>query len=254
MVYIIHYGNRWASGDVEDFAGVRDYLFCVGIHISGDSCGGARSSTTDSGGDSVFCGGRSPLCLDDRARGALTERARMEVGMFTGDSDFRYGLWTAVLGGAACAFGNCRGHAGDDSGVHGAVGNYFSADADVDCPFGAGAFDRGRRSGGADEPVVEPRRSADRQDGRGGAYLCVDQLVGSVGAYAQADVAGFQGDELGSADAGRRSVPGSHRGGARRDSYFSSLERVTRDVVRAAVPDCRGVYCWFYCVCMADSS
>ena len=47
-------------GDVEDVAGVRDYLFCVGIDISGDSRGGARGSATDSGSDAVFRGERSP--------------------------------------------------------------------------------------------------------------------------------------------------------------------------------------------------
>jgi hypothetical protein len=73
----------------------------------------------------------------------------------------------------------------------------FFANADADGAVGAGALDRDWRSGGADEPVVESWRSAGRQNGGGGSYLCVHELVGSVGACAQAAVAGIEGDEFG---------------------------------------------------------
>jgi drug/metabolite transporter (DMT)-like permease len=47
---------------------------------------------------------------------------------------------------------------------------------------------------------------------------------------------------------------GGHGGGAGGIPRFSSLERVTRGVVRAAVPDCGGIYCGIYCLRVADSS
>src|ERR1700730_3136271 len=97
---IIWYGNSRPSAEVEDVAGVRDYLFCLGIYISGDSCWGARGAATDTGGDAVFCGGRSSLRMDDCAGRTFTEHAGMEGGRFTRGGDFRFGLWAAVLGGA----------------------------------------------------------------------------------------------------------------------------------------------------------
>ena len=54
--------------------------------------------------------------------------------------------------------------------------------------------------------------------GRRGADLCIDELVGRVGAYAQAAASAFQSHELGRADARRRSVAGSNGGGAGRIS------------------------------------
>ncbi len=61
-----------------------------------------------------------------------------------------------------------------------------------------------------DEPLVEPRRGANRPGGRGGADRCIDELVGIVGAHAQAAAAAFQSHELGGADARWRRVSGSH--------------------------------------------
>ena len=46
--------------------------------------------------------------------------APMDVSILTRSPDFRRRLRTCVLGRAACAFGHHRGHAGHDSGVHGA--------------------------------------------------------------------------------------------------------------------------------------
>src|ERR1700693_421841 len=134
----------------------------MGIDISGNSCGRARSSATDSGSDAIFCGGGCFFFVGDFAGRALTQWAAMEGRMFAGDGDLRFRLWIAVLGRAACAFGDCGSHAGYHSRVYGVVGNYFFADADVDGPIGRGAFDREWRSGGADEPLVGPWRSTDR--------------------------------------------------------------------------------------------
>ena len=84
--------------------------------------------------------------------------------------------------------------------------------------LGVSAPDRDCRRGGADEPLVEPRRGANQPGGGGGTDHCSDELVGSVGAYAQAAAAGFQSHEFGSADACRRIVSGSHGGLAGRIS------------------------------------
>src|SRR3989442_754432 len=95
-------GNQDPSPDVEDSVGFRDYLFCVGIHISRYSRWRARSSAVPSRGDAVLdCGIRS-LWLDDRAGRALTERAPMDVGILTRSPDLRPRLRTVVLGRAAC--------------------------------------------------------------------------------------------------------------------------------------------------------
>src|SRR2546425_357193 len=81
-----------------------------------------------------------------------------------------------------------------------------------------GALDRDWGSGSADEPLLEPRRDADRQGRCRGANHCIDELVGIVCAYAQAAASAVQSHELGGADARRRSVAGSHGGGAGRIS------------------------------------
>ena len=54
--------------------------------------------------------------------------------------------------------------------------------------------------------------------GRRGADHCIDELVGSVGADAQAAASAVESHELGGADARRRSVAGSHGGRAGRIS------------------------------------
>jgi hypothetical protein len=85
---------------VEDFVGFRDYLFCVGIHISSNSRWRARSSAVDSGGDALLGSGRRSLRLDDGAGRALFERAPMDVSIFTRDRDLRLRLRPVVLGRA----------------------------------------------------------------------------------------------------------------------------------------------------------
>src|SRR6266404_4747128 len=67
MLLGIRYGSYNPSPEVEDTSGLRDYLFCVGIHISRNSRRRPRSSTVSSRGDAFLrCGARS-LLLDDRA-------------------------------------------------------------------------------------------------------------------------------------------------------------------------------------------
>ncbi len=58
----------------------------------------------------------------------------------------------------------------------------------------------------------------DRQPGRHRVNDCIRELVDSVRADAQASASGFQSDELGGADARRRSVAGYHCGRAGRIS------------------------------------
>ena len=87
---MMFHGNRSSSPDVEDAVGVRDYLFCVGIHISRDSRGGARSAAVDFGGDAFFDGRIGALFVDACAEGAFAKLARMAVGGATWDGDFRF--------------------------------------------------------------------------------------------------------------------------------------------------------------------
>ena len=61
----------------------------------------------------------------------------------------------------------------------------------------AGAFNWNCRSSGADEPLVEPQRSSDRQDGRPRSDRRVDQLVARFGAHAQGEASAFESHELG---------------------------------------------------------
>src|SRR5581483_1158981 len=70
------------------------------------------------------------------------------------------GLRRAVLGGAARAVGNCRGGAGNDSGFHGAVRDYLSANATPDASTWGGARHRAAWGRGIDEPVIFVWRSA----------------------------------------------------------------------------------------------
>src|SRR6266849_361971 len=92
------HGNKYASLDLEDAAGFRDYLFRLGIDISRHSGWRSRSSAVDSGGDALLCRGSGSLWLYDGTRRALTEPAPMEVGIFTGDHHLRLRLRTVVLG------------------------------------------------------------------------------------------------------------------------------------------------------------
>ena len=68
----------------------------------------------------------------------IAKRERMPAGQAMGHAhcaggdDFLVRLRLALLGGAARAVGNRGGDAGDDSGVHGVVGDYFSANAEAD--------------------------------------------------------------------------------------------------------------------------
>src|SRR5712692_11441007 len=82
-------GRQNPSLKVEDPVGFRDYLFCVGIHISRNSCWRPRSSAVPSGGDAFLSCRTCSLWLDDRARRALTDRAPMDVSIPTGDLDLR---------------------------------------------------------------------------------------------------------------------------------------------------------------------
>jgi hypothetical protein len=89
---------------VEDSVGLRDYQFCMGIHISRDSRR-PRSSAVPSRGDAVFdCWPRS-LWLDERAGRALTESAPACVQVSKTELDWLVGmsharLWLLIPGGS----------------------------------------------------------------------------------------------------------------------------------------------------------
>src|SRR5258705_13131363 len=148
-------GKQRRSPNVEDLVGFRDCLFCMGVHISGNSRWCARSSAIDSGGDALLGSGSRSIWLDDGAGRTLTEQAPMDVSIFTWDRDLRFRLRSVVLGRAARAFRYCRSHAGNNPGVYGAVGNHFPANTEAHRSFGSGAFDRDWRSGRAAEPLPE---------------------------------------------------------------------------------------------------
>src|SRR5580693_9670818 len=95
--------------------------------------------------------------------------------------DFSLRLRIVVLGGAACTVGDCGGHAGDDPGVHGAPGDYFSTDTEADVAACGCIAYRHRWRGGADEPIAESGRSADRNEGGAGAAHCGGYVVDRVG-------------------------------------------------------------------------
>ena len=90
-----------------------------------------------------------------------------------------------------------------------------------------GTADRDWRRGGADEPVAEFGRSADRSERRAGAARRVGHVVDCVGDCREADAgSGIEGGEFGDADVHRRSD--ADRGGRRRSGSL-------RDFIAAAV-------------------
>src|SRR5277367_869983 len=113
-------------------------------------------------------------------------------------------LRIAVLGRAACTFGDCCSDDGFDSGVHGAVGDHFSANAETHGSTGDCVIDWDRWGGGSDEPLAESWWCGDRQDGCGGAACWVVELGGGFGADARAAASGVKGVELWGTDAGWR--------------------------------------------------
>src|ERR1700677_1845286 len=154
----ICHGSQHPSAGVEDLVGFRDYLFCVGFHISRCSCWRTRSAAVPVGCDAVPGRGPRFVCLDDRAGRAFTQWAALDVGVLTCGPDLRPRLWAVVLGRAACAFGTRSGDDGDDPGIYGAVGNRLSANAAAHRSLGLSSLDWDWRGGRADEPLVVPRR------------------------------------------------------------------------------------------------
>ena len=149
------------AGDMEAVAGVRDDLLRVGIDFSGDSNRGARSAAVSACGDAVFGCRRVALWMADFARGAIAACARMGIGISAGALHFRVGLRIRILGRTARAFWSYSRDVGDDSCVHGAFRDYFSANAETYVAIGAGATDRPRWSCGPDEPFDAIGRRTD---------------------------------------------------------------------------------------------
>src|SRR5450755_328724 len=99
---------------MEGSACLRDYLFCLGVDVPGDSRGGARGSAISFGGNALpGCGNRA-LWLDARPGHTLSERARVGRGVVSFGPDFCFRLRTTLLGGASSAVGHRGGHDGDD--------------------------------------------------------------------------------------------------------------------------------------------
>src|SRR5947207_7956628 len=86
-------------------AGVRDHLFCLGINLSGDPCGGAGGPAIPAGSYAVFRGWLDPVCLDAPQRLAISELARVGGGIVSRHAHLRGGLRLPLLGGAAGSLG-----------------------------------------------------------------------------------------------------------------------------------------------------
>src|ERR1700687_2214405 len=125
-----------------------------------------------------------------------------------GSSYFSHRLRSAVLGGAACSVRYLRGDAGDNSGFHGFIRNYFFANPETHFSFGDSAADRDSGGGSVDEPFADAWRGTNRQVGRAGADRCSDQLVGGISAKPQTAASAIQNDEFGDTNACRRNNAG----------------------------------------------
>lgn len=243
-----------ASAGLEDAFGVWDYLFCLGIYFFGDSGGGAGIPAAGDGGDTFFCGGDFALFVDAVEGGAVAAVARVVGGVFDGVFDFSCGLWAFVLGGDAGAFGNCGGDAGYDSGIYGAIGDRFFANAEAYGAIGGGAFDRALWRGSFGRAVGELGRGADRPGWSGGDFDCGGELVVCELALAEIAIAGIEGDELRSADAGWGNFAGDRGGGIRGVSRVSFGGGFAGGVVVPGVFDCGRIDHGIYGVCLVDPS
>src|ERR1700722_6668689 len=122
-------GNYDSPSGVEDSAGIRHHLLCVGIDISGDPGGRARSAAVPFGGHALSGGGSNSLRVDAAQGRRLTHVTRVEIGDIAGRADIRLRLWAVVLGGTPRSFGSGGGGDGDESGFHDALGDYFPGHA-----------------------------------------------------------------------------------------------------------------------------
>ena len=73
---------------MEDAAGVWGYLFCVGIYVSGNSCGSGRSAAVSLGSDAVFHRRRHAIWLGDGEGRAVASATLLALLIFV----FDYGL------------------------------------------------------------------------------------------------------------------------------------------------------------------
>src|ERR1700692_3783921 len=71
------YGNNRTPSSLEDSAGVRNYLFCVGLDLPCNSRGSARGSATGVCLHAFLCCWRHALRLDATEGNALSVAARM---------------------------------------------------------------------------------------------------------------------------------------------------------------------------------
>ena len=188
---------------MEDLAGVRHYLFCVGLDLPGHPRRSARGSPTPSRQHAFFHGWNRALCVDAPEGYSVAVPSRVGRGFASGGLHLRCRLRSVVLGRTARAFRSRRGHAGDDPGLHGSFGDSFSGDAAAYRPPRSGPFSRDRRRRHSGEPVTEPGsgRSTHRSRGSSCPGDCCHKLVSRLGSYPQAAVTCFKSDELGSADA-----------------------------------------------------
>ena len=133
-------------------AGVRDYLFCLGINLPRDPRRRARIAALAIRRHAVLCGRGDPLCLDASQRLPAARAAGMARGFGPRRADFRGRLRLPVLGRAACAFRHRRRDTRDHSCIHHAFGNHFSSHPETHRSPCARAACGYRWRSGADEP------------------------------------------------------------------------------------------------------
>src|SRR6266568_5850685 len=93
---------------LENPAGVRHHLFCLGLDLSRNSRGSARDAAVPHGWSAFYGGWLGALFVDEAHRGALAELARVAGGNHPGNVDVPHRLRLPVLGGTACPVRSSR--------------------------------------------------------------------------------------------------------------------------------------------------
>ena len=241
---------------MEDHAGVRHYLFRLGLDLSSDPRRGARSPAAASRQHAILHCRRRALRMDAAEGHAVPVSPRVACGFGSGGLHLCCRLWLVVLGRATRTFGNCCGHASDDSGFHDAFGNHFSAHAAAYFSAGTGSFDRDRRSVCFSESITEPEfgRSAYRSCWSGRTGHRGDKLVDCFGSHPQAPAARVESHEFRGADAGGGNPARPDGSNFRRVPRISYSGGFSRCLVCACLLDRGRLHRWIYRLRLAHPS
>src|SRR5215470_7816259 len=147
---------------MEDTAGIRLHLHRLGIYVPRYPRRSAGDASIPDGGCAVYPRGDRALRMDARHWRAVADLAGMEGRDTAWSADVPDGLRLPVLGGTACAFGDCGSDPGGDSSLHHHTRDHFSADSAADVAARVGSACGNCWRGGADESFRFLRRSTDR--------------------------------------------------------------------------------------------